>query len=272
MGPTNRYFARKLALRAALVTAVGFTMGAGGDEDGGRGCAALASSSEAPAMDGTWDVEYDDSLIVEISIGGAVYTEELGGAGGVIEIEHEGLPLSFDVDCSRPEIQCASEVFPAQIEAEHRNPNLPHTVHFTLPTQTCSGTVAAADANLCGAGTDNPDCADVCDGEIVSEDLERTGVISEDGDDFDMLLGASVASNGVNCGLLAVSLVAAEVVSTDPDALDGWQAETMESGTVDIGYAGACLWADDVNMDGELEAAVLSATVKLTTGFKATRR
>ena len=69
-----------------------------------------------------------------------------------------------------------------------------------------------------------------------------------------------------------MSLLEAEVVSGEPDAVDGWQAEAMENGTVDIGYAGACLWADDVDMDGELEAAVLSATLKLTTGFTATRR
>ena len=91
------------------VLSTGVLMGAGGDDEGGRGCASLWSKSEAPDMTGTYAIDYDDSLAVEIAIGGAVYTAEIGIQGGVIEIEHEGQPLTFELDCAREEIVCPSE-------------------------------------------------------------------------------------------------------------------------------------------------------------------
>lgn len=49
-----------------------------------------------------WSVEYGDDLDVELTIGGAVYHDSIGLQGGVIEIEHEGQPLTLtgerDVD------------------------------------------------------------------------------------------------------------------------------------------------------------------------------
>src|SRR5688500_14491327 len=96
--------------RGVSVVAVGLLMGAGGDDEGGRGCASLFSESEAPNMAGTYEVDYDDSLLVEIAIGGAVYTAEVGVEGGVVEIEHDGQPFAFDLDCSKEEVQCPSEI------------------------------------------------------------------------------------------------------------------------------------------------------------------
>ena len=45
----------------------------------------------------------------------------------------------------------------------------------------------------------------------------------------------------------------------------------MENGEIITGYSGARLWADDVDMDGDLEAAVLGAALELTTGFSGER-
>ena len=46
----------------------------------------------------------------------------------------------------------------------------------------------------------------------------------------------------------------------------------MSDGVVTIGYAGGCLRAGDPNMDSQLQALVIGASVKLTTGFSATRQ
>ena len=47
----------------------------------------------------------------------------------------------------------------------------------TLPTQSCAGQMVAPDPSTCGAGTNNPDCDMVCDGEINVDDQQRFGVI-----------------------------------------------------------------------------------------------
>lgn len=244
-------------------------MGAGGDEEGGRGCGSLFSKSPAPDMVGTYAVEYDDSLFVEVTIGGAVYTAEVGAQGGTVEIEHNGQPLHFDLDCAREEVVCPSEVWPTEVDVEQRNPDFPHQVHLLLPVLECDGELRAPEDDACGEGTDNPDCEDVCDGDMVTVDRPVLGSISEDGDAFDVLLGAGAATNGINCALLGVSIARADLVTTETD--DEWTVDAMEDGEVVTGYSGACLWLDDVDMDGEAEAAALGATLKFTTGFRAER-
>ena len=255
--------------RSALVVALGVMMGAGGDEEGGRGCASLFSKSDAPDMAGTYDVDYDDMLEVEIAIGGAVYTAEVGVQGGVVEIEHNGQPFSFDLDCGKEEVVCPSEVWPAKVDAEQRDPNFPHQVHLLLPVQQCSGELRAPDATECGEGTENPDCAEVCDGEMETVEKPVLGSISEDGDAFDILLSAGIATNGINCGLLGVSIAKADLATTETE--EEWTVDALENGEVITGYSGACLWVDDVDMDGDAEAAALGATLRFTTGFTAMR-
>ncbi len=255
---------------AGAVVLTGMLMGAGGDDEGGRGCASLWSKSEAPEMVGEYAIDYDDSLSVEIRIGGAVYTAEVGVQGGVIEIEHEGQPLKFELDCAREEIVCPSEAFPATVTAEQRDRMYPHQVHILLPSQECDGELREAAASECGEGTDNPDCDDVCDGEMKTVERPVLGSISEDGEAFDILLGAGVATNGINCGLLGVSIAKADLVTQESET--EWTVEGMDNGEIIAGYSGACLWADDVDMDGDLEAAVLGAQVIFTTGFTADRK
>lgn len=245
-------------------------MGAGGDEQGGQGCAAL-SESPAPDFAGTWQVDYADDLEIEITLGGAVYTAQLGPAGGTVEIEHEGQPLTFELDCDRPEVVCPSEVWPQTVEAEQRNERYPHQVIMLLPRQQCDGDLVAPAESACGEGTDNPDCDDVCEGEIVTEVREAFGVIDEEAENFELLLGGGIASNGINCALLGLSVARAEIESNNPQAPRGWQARALTNGEVVTGYSGGCLWAGDPNMDGELEALVLGAGVKITTTFEAQR-
>lgn len=250
---------------ALLVVSLPFAMGARGD-----GCAAN-SRSPAPDVEGTWAITYDDTLDVEIRIGGAVYTETLGAQGGVINITHEGRPLTFDLDCDRPEILCPSEAWPETVRAEQRNDQFEHRMIVTLPTQSCSGQLVEPADSECGAGTLNEECDMVCDGTITVNEVERFGVIGETGETFRLFLGAGVATNGINCALLAASVADADLVTTGDADSGNWQAESMDAGLVTIGYAGGCLWAGDPDMDGELEALVLGASVVFRTGFTGER-
>lgn len=241
-------------------------MGAQGD-----GCAA-GSQSPAPDVNGVWDVTYDDRIGVEIAIGGAVYTAELGAQGGVVTIEHEGQPLTFDLDCARPEILCPSEAWPETVTAEQRDAQYEHQMIVTLPQHACTGALVDPAPGTCGAGTDNPACDPVCDGDVIVTERETWGVIGETGETFRLYLGAGIATNGINCALLGWSVADASLDTTGSAADGDWEAVGMSAGLVEIGYAGGCLWAGDPNMDGDLEALVLGASIKFTTGFTAAKR
>lgn len=240
-------------------------MGARGD-----GCAAN-SRSPAPDVAGEWAVTYDDTLDVRINIGGAVYEAQLGAQGGVIEIDHDGQPLTFDLDCARPEVLCPSEAWPDSVSIEQRNEAFEHRMIVTLPTQECAGQLVDPDPAECGPNTNNENCEQVCDGEITVSGVERFGVIGETGDTFRLYLGAGMATNGINCALLAASVADADLVNEGSAEAGDWRAISMANGLVTVGYAGGCLWAGDPNMDGQLEALVLGASVTFTTGFTGAR-
>ncbi len=250
----------------ALLIGLPMMMGAQGD-----GCAA-SSRSPAPDVTGAWDVTYDDTIGVEVAIGGAVYDAELGAEGGVVTIDHEGQPITFDLDCARPDILCPSEAWPETITAEQRDAMFEHRMIVTLPEQRCSGALVAPAPDSCGAGTDNPGCDQVCDGEITVVETERFGVIGESGETFRLYLGAGIATNGINCALFGWSVADAELDTVGSAEGDDWQATGMSNGLVTIGYSGGCLWAGDPDDDGTVEALVLGAGVKFTTGFTAARQ
>ncbi len=235
----------------------------------GDGCAAN-SRTEAPDVSGEWAVSYDDMLDVTIRIGGAVYNAQIGAQGGAIDIEHEGKPLHFDLDCARPEVVCPSEAWPETISVEQRNVQFEHRMIVTLPEQECTTPLVDPLAEECGEGTLNPDCEQVCEGAISVRDRERFGVIGEAGDSFRLYLGAGLATNGINCALLGVSLADAELVNSG-DGTDAWRSEEMAAGLVTVAYGGACLWAGDPDMDQQLEALVLGASIEFRTGFTGTR-
>jgi hypothetical protein len=236
----------------------------------GDGCAAN-SRSPAPDVEGWWDIEYDDRLGVQVNLGGSVYDADLPAEGGTVTITHQGRPISFELDCSRADVVCPSEAWPREVFAEQRNDELEHRMIVTLPTQSCSGALVAPDPAECGEGTLNPDCEQVCDGEVTTRNEERFGVIGEDGSSFRLYLGAGIATNGVNCALLGVSLADADLETTGRGTED-WQATGMTNGLVTVAFAGGCLWIGDPDMDADLEAPVIGASVTFTTGFTGTRR
>ncbi len=258
--------ARPLLVSALLVAPL-----LAGAEGGGCG-GAINSRTDAPSMKGTWDITYDDRLDVEVKLGGAVYAESLPSSGGSFTIDHAGTPITFDLDCAKPEVICPSETWPRSVTAEHRNPNFPHRFFVSIPRQSCAGTLVDPDPAECGAGTNNEACEQVCDGAITTTNTDHFGVVNEAGTAFDLLLGAGVATNGINCALLGVSSAKANL-GTEGSAADGdWEAMKMNSGEVVVAYAGGCLWAGDPNDDGTIEALTIGAEVRFTTGFDGVKR
>jgi hypothetical protein len=221
-------------------------------------------------VSGAWAVTYEESIGVEVKIGGAVYTSSIGAQGGKVTIDHEGKPITFDLDCARPEIVCPAEAWPEAVSIEQRNTEYEHQMIVNLPHQTCVGVTRKADASECGSGTNNPDCEDVCEGEIAVTEQEAFGVIGESGDSFRLYLGGGVASNGINCALLGWSVADAELV-TEGEGSETWTANEMEKGVVTVAYAGGCLWVGEATPDPGLEAAIVGASVTFTVGFTAER-
>lgn len=251
-----------VALRLAALVSLPFLTAARGD-----GCAAN-SQSPAPDVAGVWNIEYDDRIGVEVKIGGAVYTEELGAAGGAITINHAGQPYTFDLDCARPEIVCPSEAWPTRVVIEQRNADLEHQMIVNLPSAECEGELEKPAPAECGAGTSNPNCDLVCEGDVKIATSEAFGVIGETGDSFRLFLGGGVVTNGINCAMLGYSLADADLVSINRNQPD-WEATAMERGLVTIGYAGGCLFVGDIN--GEQGLVAVGAEVKFTTGFTGSR-
>ena len=252
-------------LRLALFTAaLPFAMGAQGD-----GCAAN-SQSPAPDVRGTWGITYDDTIGVEVKIGGAVYNAELGAAGGSFTINHDGQPYTFNLDCARADVVCPSEAWPKSVVIEQRNVNAQHQMIVNLPQQSCMGTLTKPEPGTCGAGTSNPNCDLVCNGGVTVKTTEHWGVIGETGETFRLYLGGGIVTNGINCAMLGYSLADADLDNVGSAQSGDWEATGMSAGLVTIGYAGACLFAG--TMDGQTAAVLVGAEVKFTTGFTGTKQ
>ena len=249
---------KTLHLALSCLPALPFMMGAQGD-----GCAA-GSTSPAPDVRGTWAIDYDDAIGVEVKIGGAVYTHELGAAGGSFTITHQGRPYAFNLDCARPDIVCPSEAWPGRVVLEQRDIDHQHQMIVNLPSATCTGALTKPAPGTCGAGTSNPNCDLICNGNVALHTNPAFGVIGESGNTFRLYLGGGVVTNGINCALLGYSLADADLTTIGAKG-DDWEATDMTGGLVTIGYAGACVFAG--THDGETDAALVGAEVKFTTGF-----
>lgn len=238
--------------------------------DEGEGCGSNNGGAQiTPDVTGEWSLAWQDDLHVEINIGGAVYEETLGAQGGVININHEGNPISFDLDCARAEVVCPSEVWPSSVSLDQRDEGAPRNVYVTIPVSECMGTLTDAPASEC---SDDAETCQVCEGEVVQSTAETFGRIAFTDDRLDVLLGGGITSNGVNCALLGLSIATA-TLATEGTAQDGdWTAVSLDDGSVITGYAGGCLWAGDVNDDGTIEALAIGATVRLSTSFTGARQ
>lgn len=249
--------------RAALLPlcALPFLLGA----DNGGGCGSFSSTSPAPNVTGSWAIAYGTTMEVDVKVGGSTYHQSLSPSGGSFSFTHQGAPFSFNIDCSRPEVVCPSEVWPTQVSIDQRDATYQHRMWVKIPTQTCSGQTVAPLPAECGTGTANPDCKPVCNGTITTSSADAFGLISEAGTDFNLLLGAGIATNGVNCVLLGVSAATAGLATTKLGSV--WNATAMTGGAVKTAYAGGCLWAGAVDAQGRPSATVLGASVEISTSF-----
>lgn len=263
----TRFALRRCLMLSALAIVPLVAMGADGTRSG---CGGIHDPG-IPDATGEWAIDYDDTLTVEITLGDAVYAEEIGLAGGAITIEHEGQPLTFDLDCARPEVLCPSEAWPSTVSLLQKPDGIDALVEVTLPFQRCEGAEVEPDPATCGPGTHNPDCDAICDGELVVEEAVTGGIITDEGTKLSVFLGAGVASNGVHCALLGLSAATATLNTIGSEERDTLEATHMEDGVVAAGYAGGCLWAGDPDDDGSLEALVLAASVVFKTGFTGVR-
>ncbi len=237
----------------------------------GGGCGSFTSTSPAPDVAGTWSIAYGTNMTVKVNLGGAIYSQELTPTGGTFTIQHQGKPYSFNLDCSRPEVVCPSEVWPTMVKIDQRDIMYKHRMWVTIPVQKCSGTQVPPQSSQCGSGTTNPECKPVCTGAVTTSTADAFGLISESGDRFDLFLGGGFATNGVNCALLGLSAASAQIISTGQNI--DWQATELRAGTVKTGYAGGCLWAGALDpQTGKPEALVLGATVEISTPFSGLRK
>lgn len=264
----NRVSNRRFAVAVAAI-AMPVIMGA--KERGCAGDGAAFSKDPAPDMAGNWSVTYDDMLDIEITLGGAVYNEQIGAQGGTVTIDHNGQPITFDLDCSKPEVVCPSEVWPTEVGIRQNDPNYPHRIWLQVPDQQCSGMLVAPDPAECGAGTNNPDCDQVCDGTVTTTTKEAFGVIDNPGETFWIALGVGLASNGVNCVLAGGSYAEGQLDTTGTSEEGDWEVVSTRGNVVTI-FSGGCLWIGDPNMDQQLEALVIGASVRFQSGFTAARK
>jgi hypothetical protein len=252
--------------RYAWILALPLMMGAKG-----QGCA-VSSTDPAPDVAGTWGVSYADTMEIDVTIGGAVYSKSLPSGGGLFSITHNGQPFMFNVDCSRPDVICPSEVWPNSVSIDQHDPAYPHRMWVQIPTQSCSGQLVQPQPSECGQGTLNPDCKPVCNGDVTTSSEDAFGVIAEDGSSFDLLLGAGVATNGKNCALLGLSWAHATLDNSGSATVPAdWNSHAMSDGTVETAYAGGCVWVSDPNMSQDQQALVLAATVEIKNGFSANK-
>lgn len=83
------------------------------------GCGKGLAGGLAPDFEGVWDVTYDDSMQVEFVVEEQVFTTRLDEPGGRVVVRDAGIGLEFEVDCSRPELVCPSEVWPRELGMAH---------------------------------------------------------------------------------------------------------------------------------------------------------
>ncbi len=245
-----------LLLALPALPALPLIMGAQGD-----GCAA-GSSSPAPDVRGTWSIAYDDMIGVEVKIGGATYSAELGAQGGRFTINHAGKPYTFDLDCARADVVCPSEAWPTKVVVEQRDLGHQHQMVVNLPSAQCASELTQPAPGNCGVGTSNPNCDLICGGNITIRTAKAFGVIGEAGDSFRLYLGGGVVTNGINCAMLGYSVADADLGTTGAGG-ETWEATQMKAGLVTMGYAGACLFAGATSDMSTL----VGAELKFTTGF-----
>lgn len=234
-----------------------------GTGGGGGGDVATEHTSGTPDVRGTWQLSWQDDLEVAITIGGVTYTETLGAQGGLLTIDHDGRPFTFDLDCSREAVVCPSEVWPESVTLDQDLGFFPRNVQVTIPSHECDGVLVDVDPEMCGP---EAEACQQCDGDTIPSETETIGRISFDNERLAVFLNGGIVTNGVNCALLGLSVARADLSTTDPESGD-YRAVALTNGRVITGFAGGCMWVTDPDADGGSEALAVGASIAFTTHF-----
>lgn len=261
---THRYLLAALVALSPFLMAAKNTGCAPADGGGGGGGDIAAGNTRGtPDVRGEWALAWEDDLEVEITIGGTSYTETLGPQGGLLTINHNGEPFTFDLDCSRRAVVCPSEVWPDSVTFDQDLGYFPRNVYVTIPSHECDGELVDVDAAECGPEAET---CQRCDGNTVLTETETIGRISFSNDRLAVFLNGGIVTNGVNCALLGLSVARADLETTDPESGD-YRGVALANGSVITGFAGGCLWVADPDADGTTEALAVGASIKFTTHF-----
>lgn len=252
----------------------------------GEGLTSWFSTNPAPDVRGTWEVTYDNSISVEVELGGQLYAGTIDGESGSIGFTHDGQPVTLDLDCSRSWVVCPSEVLPDSVVLEQRNfQDRPHQVHMTVNSTDCAGALRLPDesAGECDSADPLRPCdVQICD-SVVEETKTTIGTISDPGQttqthpdfDIELALGGDFAVPTPNCVLANWSVARADILYTgdyDVNATEPtMDAYAMENGVITTGYAGACFWFDETAYGEDLKAALLAASIRFRTNFTASK-
>jgi hypothetical protein len=79
------------------------------------GCGKGIAGGLTPDFAGVWDVTYDDSVQVEFALGEQRISARVDELGGQVSVRDAGLALDLELDCTRPELVCPSEVWPREL-------------------------------------------------------------------------------------------------------------------------------------------------------------
>jgi hypothetical protein len=264
---TRRY------LVAALVALSPFIMAAksqgcapadgGGGSGGGITITGGNNTRGTPDVRGEWALTWQDDLEVEITIGGNSYSETLGAQGGLVTIDHNGKPFTFDLDCSREVVVCPSEVWTDSVTFDQDLGFFPRNVGVTIPSHECDGERVDVDPAECGPEADT---CQQCNGNTTLSETETIGRISFSNDQLAIFLNGGIVAAGANCALLGLSVARADLETTDPQSGD-YRGVALTNGRVITGYAGGCLWVADADADGTTETVAIGASIKFTTHF-----
>lgn len=218
------------------------------------GCGGGGDPSDIPDMGGTWSLTFNDDLSVEVDIGGTVYNPTLAAGSSQVTLTHDGMPVSYSVDCSRELIACPSELLPPSVQITQDRTN-PRQVSLEITESECRGGEIVE-------GT--------CTGTVITSTTTRNGTIAADGSGFTIVLGGGAVVAG-SCALLTISVANGDLVSSGSAADGTLTADEIVNGELVTAFGGGCLLVGMGDLDPTLEVAAAGATVQLRSTYTATR-
>ncbi|MBX7196229.1 MAG: hypothetical protein K1X94_29505 [Sandaracinaceae bacterium] len=209
-------------------------------------------TTAVPDVGGTWSLTFADDLSVEVDIGGEVYNPTLAGGADTVTVMHDGMPVSYTVDCSRDLVVCPSELLPATVTLVQPRTD-PRSLQLQVTESECRG----------GEISEGQ-----CTGTLVEHTSTREGVISADGSSFTIVLGGGAVVAG-SCALLTLSLAEGDLVNSGTPGM--LRSDSITNGTLTTAVGGGCLLVGMADLDPALEAAAAGGSVQLHSSFTATR-